>query len=26
VGEILAQITTKETPYTDVSFIDPLRF
>ncbi|WUJ69370.1 N-methyl-L-tryptophan oxidase [Kribbella soli] len=26
VGELLAQITTKETPYTDVSFIDPLRF
>ena len=26
VGELLAQLTTKETPYTDVSFIDPLRF
>jgi sarcosine oxidase len=26
VGELLAQITTKETPYTDVSFVDPLRF
>jgi sarcosine oxidase len=26
VGELLAQMTTKETPYTDVSFIDPLRF
>ncbi|MFC6157102.1 N-methyl-L-tryptophan oxidase [Kribbella jiaozuonensis] len=26
VGELLAQVTTKETPYADVSFIDPLRF
>ncbi|WP_433157409.1 N-methyl-L-tryptophan oxidase [Kribbella sp. CA-247076] len=26
VGELLAQITTKETPYTDVSFVDPLRY
>ncbi|MEV0285118.1 N-methyl-L-tryptophan oxidase [Kribbella sp. NPDC050820] len=26
VGELLAQITTKETPYTDVSFMDPLRY
>lgn len=26
VGELLAQIATKETPYTDVSFVDPLRF
>lgn len=26
VGELLAQLTTKETPYTDVSFVDPLRF
>ncbi|WP_328521245.1 N-methyl-L-tryptophan oxidase [Kribbella sp. NBC_00359] len=26
LGELLAQITTKETPYTDVSFVDPLRF
>jgi sarcosine oxidase len=26
VGELLAQLTTKETPYTDVSFINPQRF
>lgn len=26
VGELLAQITTKETPYADVSFINPKRF
>jgi sarcosine oxidase len=26
VGELLAQLTTKETPYTDVSFVNPLRF
>ncbi|MFG1814038.1 N-methyl-L-tryptophan oxidase [Kribbella sp. NPDC049174] len=26
VGELLAELTTKETPYTDVSFIDPLRY
>jgi sarcosine oxidase len=26
IGELLAQITTKETPYTDVSFINPLRY
>lgn len=26
VGELLAQLTTKQTPYTDVSFIDPTRF
>ncbi|MEU4194098.1 N-methyl-L-tryptophan oxidase [Kribbella sp. NPDC026611] len=26
IGELLAQATTKETPYTDVSFIDPQRF
>ncbi|MEV5967467.1 N-methyl-L-tryptophan oxidase [Kribbella sp. NPDC051952] len=26
VGELLAQITTKETPFTDVSFVDPTRF
>jgi sarcosine oxidase len=26
VGELLAQITTKETPYTDVSFVDPMRY
>ena len=26
IGELLAQITTKETPYTDVSFVDPHRF
>jgi sarcosine oxidase len=26
IGELLAQITTKETPYTDVSFVNPLRF
>ncbi|WP_350276546.1 N-methyl-L-tryptophan oxidase [Kribbella sp. HUAS MG21] len=26
LGELLAQITTKETPYTDVSFVDPHRF
>ncbi|MFI5692259.1 N-methyl-L-tryptophan oxidase [Kribbella sp. NPDC051586] len=26
LGELLAQITTKETPYADVSFVDPLRF
>ncbi len=26
VGELLAQLTTKETPYTDVSFIDPMRY
>jgi sarcosine oxidase len=26
IGELLAQATTKETPFTDVSFVDPLRF
>ena len=26
IGELLAQLTTKETPYTDVSFINPLRY
>ena len=26
IGELLAQLTTKETPYTDVSFVNPLRF
>ncbi|HWD83352.1 MAG TPA: N-methyl-L-tryptophan oxidase [Kribbella sp.] len=26
IGELLAQATTKETPYTDVSFLDPTRF
>ena len=26
LGEVIAQLTTKETPYADVSFIDPLRF
>jgi sarcosine oxidase len=26
VGELLAQLTTKETPYTDVSFVDPMRY
>lgn len=26
LGDLLAQLTTKETPYADVSFIDPLRF
>ncbi|MEI8408676.1 MULTISPECIES: N-methyl-L-tryptophan oxidase [unclassified Kribbella] len=26
VGELLAQITTKETPYTDVSFVNPMRY
>jgi len=26
IGELVAQTTTKETPYTDVSFIDPTRF
>ena len=26
LGELLAQITTKEAPFTDASFIDPLRF
>ncbi|MGW7686009.1 N-methyl-L-tryptophan oxidase [Kribbella sp. NPDC054772] len=26
IGELLAQMTTKETPYTDVSFIDPNRW
>ncbi|GAB2644927.1 N-methyl-L-tryptophan oxidase [Kribbella swartbergensis] len=26
IGELLAQITTKETPYTDVSFINPTRY
>ncbi|GAA1127325.1 N-methyl-L-tryptophan oxidase [Kribbella jejuensis] len=26
IGELLAQQTTKETPYTDVSFLDPHRF
>lgn len=26
IGELLAQATTNETPYTDVSFVDPHRF
>lgn len=26
VGELLAQLTTKETPYADVSFVDPMRY
>jgi sarcosine oxidase len=26
ISELLAQITTKEAPYTDASFVDPMRY
>jgi sarcosine oxidase len=26
IGELLAQLTTKEAPYTDASFVDPMRY